>query len=255
MRSLLYRILSAAAILLTSTSILLTWFSFLSQAEAPADLKIRVMPWAEFATAGQPFTYTIAVTNVSQTPLQNVMVVVKTPKGTTYRDSDLIAGQRWLIGGFYPGQPGEISWLPQEAIAPGDEAVIELVVNVLPEAGQQLINDNYFVTTLDDFDAAMVTGPPIETQVLLPPTPTPLPTMTPSPTALSNTASDVAMAPPTAISKAQPQLKPTDTPVPVPTVVSRTDAAQTASVPTTFIVVIGFVLLTIVAGLIWFLKR
>jgi uncharacterized repeat protein (TIGR01451 family) len=213
------------------------------------------MPWTEFATAGQPFTYTIAITNVSQTSIQNVIVVVKTPKGTTYRDSDLDAGQRWLTGGFSPGQPGEISWLTQEAIAPGDEAVIKLVVNVPPEAGMQLINESYFVTTLDDFDAAVVSGPPIETQVLMPPTPTPLPTVTPSPTALATIASRATTTAPTAISKAESQPIPVDMPVLAPTVVSRTDAAQTASVPTSVMVVIGLVLLTIVAGLIWFLKR
>jgi uncharacterized repeat protein (TIGR01451 family) len=208
------------------------------------------MPWTEFATAGQPFTYTIVVTNVSQTPLQNVIIVVKTPKGTTYRDSDLIAGKRWL-GGFNPGQSGEISWLTQETIAPGDEAVIELVVNVLPEAGQQLINESYFVTTLDDFEGATVTGPPIETQVLLPPTPTPVPSAIPSPTTVTSPTSPA----PTAISKAEAQQKPVDTPVPVPAAAPQTDPAQTASVPTTLIAIIGFGLFIVVAGLIWFLKR
>jgi hypothetical protein len=74
---------------------------------------------------------------------------------------------------------------------PGETMTFELVVDLLPElAGQQLVNKEYTVATIDNNQLA-VSGPPVVTQVLAPtPTPsstvqvtdTPVPTTTSSPT-------------------------------------------------------------------------
>jgi len=159
-------------------------FASTGAAQEPNLFEISLQAESEQAIPGQPFTYLITATNISPEPVQNVLVTVATPKGTTYKDSDVIAEQRWLIGGFNPGKPGEIIWLTQESLTPGSTAIFKLIVNVLPEAREPLLVEGHFVTTLDDYEEATVNGLPLETEILVP-TPTPSPavkvTATPKP--------------------------------------------------------------------------
>lgn len=152
----------------------LSVFASTAAAQEPELFEISLQTESEYAIPGQPFTYVITVTNTGQEPVQNVLVTVGTPKGTTYKDSDVIAEQRWLIGGFSPGKAGEIFWLTQESLAPSSTAIFKLIVNVLPETREPLLVEGHFVTTLDDYQEATVNGLPLETEVLAP-TPTPSP--------------------------------------------------------------------------------
>ena len=73
--------------LLIYTLVSLSAFAALALAQAPAPFEIRVAPQAEFAVAGQPFTYTVVITNVSQTPVKDVIVFMETPAGTTFANA------------------------------------------------------------------------------------------------------------------------------------------------------------------------
>ena len=151
--------------------------------EPDAPFEITISPAAEQAVAGEPFTYFVTLTNTAQISQQNVIITVETPKGTTFRDSEILTQQRWLMGGFDPGQPGRIFWLAQEGLAVGEVAQLTLEVNVLSTAISEIVNQEYNVTTLDNYGMVAISGPPVRTQVIIPTpplTPTPQPTLTPT---------------------------------------------------------------------------
>lgn len=242
------RTLKVTIILLACVYLFLKASTLLAFAQEPPLFEINVAPASSQVIAGQTLTYTITITNVSGLPQQNVLVTVDTPPGTTYNHSNLAAQQRWLIGGFTPGQPGTITWITQETLPPGGTAMVELVVNVLPNTAGEIVNQNYFVTTLNNYEQARVSGPPVKTQALIP-TPTPTPTATPQP---ATTA--------TSTSKPTASFTPAAPATPTPS----SQSAATASPPpiepeTVWPALVGWIgglaIIGIVAGLGWILLK
>jgi len=159
-------------------------FSLVPLAQAPPSFEISLPPQVDHAVSGQPFTYTLAITNVSQSPLKDIVVRVATPAGTTLIDT-YFANPNWLVGGVQRGKAGEIIWLTQQPIAPGEGMTFDFAVNISPDlADQQLIMEEYVVATMEDRQP-LAAGPSLKTPVLTVP-PTPLPTVqainTPAPT-------------------------------------------------------------------------
>jgi uncharacterized repeat protein (TIGR01451 family) len=238
--------------LLIYTLASLSAFAALALAQAPAPFEIRVVPQAEYAVAGQPFTYTVVITNVSQMPVKDVMVFTETPSGTifaeTHQDVD------WLIGGVYPGETGIVGWNALEPIAPAQTITFELVVNVLPEmVNHQLVSQEYTIINTSNGNV-MATSLPITIQVLATKptvTPSPIPTSTATNTTTpTTTSSPISISIPT--STPQVELTVTNTPIPVKT----SPVGKVSS--STSIVSLIFGLLVLGGGsigLIWFFKR
>ena len=255
------RFIGVTALLLIYTLVALHNFSLLTLAQEPAPFEISLTPQAEQAVSGQPFTYTVAITNVSQSPLKDIVVRARTPEGSVFVESYFV-NPNWLVGGVQPGQAGEIIWLTQEPFAPGEAMTFDLVVNVLPElAGQQLVNEEYTVATIDN-SQLLASGPPVKTQVLIPtPTPsptveltdTPVPTATFSPTPLLQATPSVATSTPIPIVAFTPTSQVSNAVIDTSTTTSQSTTSGTSSI--NIFVIIGILgLLLLIVGLVWFWK-
>jgi uncharacterized repeat protein (TIGR01451 family) len=236
--------------LLIYTLASLSAFAALALAQAPAPFEIRVVPQAEYAVAGQPFTYTVVITNVSQAPVKDVIVFMETPAGTTFASAS--QNPDWFTSGLDLGGTGKVGWATLEPITPGTVVAFELGVNVLPEmADKHLVSDQYAIVSLggDDIIAA---GLPIKTQVLAtPPTATPVPSPT---VAATNTATPTA----TPAATSTPLPTPTDAVTPVPVTISQADTVSEAATSSsmTILAVIGLpIFIIVITGLTWFLRR
>jgi len=251
-----------AAIAIPLILALLPLSSGLILAQEPSPFEISIIPQAEFATAGQPFTYTVTIANVGQSSLKNIMVRVPVPEGSslvnTYFDHP-----DWLVGGAQRGETGDVIWLTQEPVAPNQTMTFEMVVNVLSQIGEQLVIEDYAVILIENQDV-LASGPPITIEVLAPSTSRPptLPTATavpvlPAPTTTSTptSISKVDLSSPTevaAASVAQPEQNPTDVPASSPSP-TQADASETGS--TLLIVVLAGIGLTILVLIILGLVR
>lgn len=246
----------------------LSSFSLLALAQEPTPFEISIIPQADYAILGQPFTYTVVVTNVSQTPTANIFVKIKIPEGTTHNDARA-TDLKWFGGNPYPGTSvEEIIWFTPEAIAPGEMANFELIVNVLPEnSAQQLVNKDYIVTQGEGVEDVLASGPPVITQLLAAePTPTPRPTpfatasplptsMAPSPTSVAklNVTATRTISNPIATPIIPRSTDVASTAVPIPEVTAQATTSQLPSFIIT-LVIIGLVVLVII-GLVWFFIR
>jgi uncharacterized repeat protein (TIGR01451 family) len=244
------RFSSITITLLIYTLASLSAFAALALAQEPAPFEIRVVPQAEFAVAGQPFTYTVVITNVSQAPMKDVIVFMETPTGTTFASATHNPG--WFVNELSTGETGYIGWATLEPIVPGAFLTFDLSVNVLPEmAKQQLVNREYGIAPMGGGDI-IASGPPVESRVLATaPTATPVP----SPTA-TGTSTSTPTATPSATSTSLPT--PTRAVTPVPDTTSQTDTISeaTTSSSMTLLAVVGLpMLIIVITALTWFLKR
>ena len=246
----------------------LSSFSFLALAQEPSSFEISIIPQADYAIVGQPFTYTAVITNISQTALKDVIVRTKTPEGTTLIDT-FFFNPNWFVGGVQRGEAGEVIWLTQEPVAQGEVVTFGLIVNVLPEIGRELIAEEYSVVTSENLDAPSF-GPLVRTQVLTsvptptalpsattavanPPIPTVFPLTTPTSQIGSNAANKISTA--TSLARVEPE---TDSTLvsPLKTTAEDVTEEETSRVPLTIFVTIGLIILIIVIfGLARLLSR
>jgi uncharacterized repeat protein (TIGR01451 family) len=257
------RLISFTLLPLTFTGAILPHFSGFVLAQEPASFEITLTPQTEYAIAGQPFTYTLAITNVSQSPVTNIMVRAKTPQGTTLVDT-YFADPNWLVGGVQRGKTGEIIWVTQQPIAPSQGMSFDFAVNVSSGlAGQQLTNDTYVVATLAD-NQLIASGSAVTTPVLAPtptPSPTPPPTNTPVPIATSSAAaqpqvdSDRVQSGATALMVATPAAQASITNSTATNLApNEVTAAPSSSI--NILAIIGSAgLILLLVGIIWFWKR
>jgi uncharacterized repeat protein (TIGR01451 family) len=208
------------------------------------------VPQAEYAVAGQPFTYTVVITNVSQALVKDVIVFMETPPGTTFASASQNPG--WFTSGLGFGETGKVGWATMEAITPGTRVAFELGLNVLPEmAHKPLVSDQYAIVSLGG-DDIIATGLPIKIQVLAtPPTATPVPSPTVTPTSTSTPTA-------TPLATSTPFPTPTQAVTPVPDTTSQTDTISeaTPSSSMTLWVVIGLpMLIIVITAMTWFLRR
>lgn len=256
------RFIGIIALFFIFTLVALPFFSA-TLAQEPPLFEISLTPQADYAVRGQPFTYTVTITNVSQTPLKDIVVKTSIPQGTTLIGT-YFANPNWLIGRTQQSKAGEIIWLTQQSVIAGAVITFEFVVNVSPElAGQQLISDEYMVMSIDN-NHLLAAGPPIKTQVLtLTPTPVPAPpvagTFTPTrpASATQQPQASSESSPPAASFTVPPQAGPSiaNAPVSAPAGLSQNTASNISS-PTSIITIIGLSgLILSIVGLVWFRRR
>jgi hypothetical protein len=222
----------------------------LTFAQEPAAFEMSVIPWSEQAVAGEPFTYTVVVTSLHPTPVQDIIVFMRTPTGTTFAGT--YQDNKWFVSGLGPGEVGMVGWTTLEPISSSQIITFELGVNVLPEmANQLLVNDEYGIVFMNE-DELIGSGPPLETEVLVGlPTATPLPTNTPTPVQLPTTTPSNMPVIPAVANTATPS--PTAT---IPLIQTETDQAPPVSTNRTLIITMAITLILFASiGLIWFLKR
>lgn len=156
-------------------------FSSLALAQESPPFEINVIPQAEYAMAGQPFTYTIVVTNVGQTPIKDVFIKAETPPETTFLDTNY-TDVNWNIRGVRPGESGEIYLFTQEPVQPEQVVIFELILNVPPTFNQRELVLEGYTLAIDNIENVLVSGPSVKTPLLTAtPTATTLPLTSPSP--------------------------------------------------------------------------
>lgn len=251
----IYCSLKVTSILAFCTLTVLSAFSVLSWAQNPPLLEIAVVPQAEYAVAGQVFTYTIVLTNVGQRPVQQIIVYAEIPSGTTFANASY--NTNWFISEPALGEIGFVGWASRDFVEPGAVVNFELAVKVLPEmAKQRLVSGQYGVGPMGGSGDIIVSGHAVEIEVLAtPPTPTLTPTATNTAT-LTPTAINTATATPAATSSK------TLTPQPTATQIIETTPTPVSPTPTTkssfSIIAAGGVFLILLIssiGLVWFLKQ
>jgi uncharacterized repeat protein (TIGR01451 family) len=259
------RFVSVTALLCIYTLVALQNFSLLTLAQEPAPFEISLTPQADQAISGQPFTYTVTITNVSRSPLKDIIVFMETPTGTTFANTR--QNVNWFVTNPLPGEVGKIGWTTLEPMLPGEVVNLELSVNVLMETpDQQLINKEYGIVPMGGGDI-IAFGPPIKTQLLLP---TPTATSAPSPTTVATDTSILITATVQATLVAPTDSKPANTHIPAtpvsqigPTVVNTVQPISPTNVPLETsspsasgfaIIAISFLIIVFI-GLVWFLRR
>jgi len=243
-------------IILLPAVALVSW-SVISIAQTPPSFDISLTPQTDYAVAGQPFAYTVTITNTGAAPLSDVVVKIALPQGTSFLRTEY-TNPSWMSGGLQRGETGEFFWLTEEAINPNEAVTFDLYVEVLPNKQQELVNNDYTVTTREDIEQVIASGPSIRTSVL---TPTPTPTPTPSPTSLPTPAPLPTETPLPAATQVVAQSTATLTYQPngsaTPVQVTVAQESQTRFSPLTLILG-GVALLffaTVAIGLVWFFKR
>ncbi|MBE7556636.1 MAG: DUF11 domain-containing protein [Anaerolineales bacterium] len=257
------RFVSMMAVQFTLAIIALLSFCMVALAQEPASFEISLIPQADHAVSGQPFTYTLTITNAGQSPLKDIVVRAKTPAGTTLIDT-YFANANWLVGGVQRGKAGEIMWVTQQPIASGEGMTFDFAVSVSPDlAGQQLIMEEYLVTPMGD-NQPLAVGPSVKIPVLAVP-PTPLPTIgvvdTPAPTSTVAPPTPLPATPaPTSTSSARSatldaQANPTSATIATstPIAASQAGAADTPSLNAWVTAGLASAVL-LIAGLVWFWK-
>ncbi len=219
--------------------------------ETPLD--IRLIPQIEYAVAGEPFTYTLAVTNVSQIAVDDVLVFAQTPTGTTFIRAG--AAPNWAVSGLPAGETGNVLWTPRAPVPPGEAINFDLVVQVPPEmVDRQLVSSQYGFALAGSSEVSL-SGRVVKIDVLAArPTPTLVPTATPT---------TLPTASPTATHTLQPTATATTTETPVPTATRPPEAAAKTPVsslrtgPEWSTILAGLALaVLVVAGVIfWYFRR
>ncbi len=170
---------------------------FFAHAQETTPFKIDIIPQADHVAAGELLTYTVTITNISQTTLPNGAVEIEVPQGTKFLNTRY-SSLKWY-GGNPVADPDfklkKIKILTIETIEPGETFTFEMIVRVLAETTQEIVIENY--RALDLIEQVSATGPPIKTQVTPVPTLTPLPTSTPSRTPTFIATTTITPPPPT----------------------------------------------------------
>ena len=224
-------------------------FNSLVLAQTPATFEVSIEPQAEFAVAGQPFTYTIVITNIGREAVNEVAIITELPTGTTL--IDLHQNAAWLVGGPGPGKAGVIVWNTLEPMAPTQVATFELVVNILPEMIDRSLVSKECLVISKQGAKVLGEGQFVTSQVLAAqPTPTALPSATATTPATATPVPLVTTPTPTV------QLAP---PTTVAASVKPASAAESAlKTPSRFSSSILLILVVFGAGFVgltWFLKR
>jgi len=231
---------------------LLTWgtLSGLVLAQEPPVLEISLVPQTEYAVAGQPFTYTVMVTNAGQIPAKDIIVLVETPVGTNLINTN--QSDTWPVGVHHADNTDTIVWNALAPIPPADVVIFVVILEILPEmVAQQLVSNN--IAILNGTSGEVIAaGLPVIVQVLAPP-----PTATPSPQP-NATATTAATATPI-FTSTPPPLPPAPTVEPTllntPTPPLTPNQENESSIPVMPILLGLIVLATGTISLIWFLKR
>lgn len=248
---------------LAYTLLILGSLSLVALAQELPSFEIGVSPVGDHAVTGQPFTYTVAVTNVGSTALANVTINIDIPDGTEFvntRHSSL----KWY-GGTPFSDPNikvdQITLFTLDDIEPEEAFVFDVIVKVLPEVDQSLVVEAISVATLEG--EILASGPIINTPVREP-TSTPRPTLPPLPTPTGTPAATPTLPAPSAGSGVGDLASPTSPAVAdVPSEHSGgPEAAASPGNPLGYSVwsiailaIIGVILVLIVVGIGWFVKR
>ncbi len=251
-------------LLFTLTLVTFQSLSVLALAQEPPSFEIAIIPQADYATAGQLFTYTVTITNVSQTPLQNIFIKIPVPNNTTFINTHH-PSLKW-----YGGNPNadpkiqveQVTMFTPDFVEAGEIFTFDMIVKVSPETNQQIVMANYEVGAAND--APPTSGPAIKTPVLVPtPTPSPVPSFTPVVTSASldsnpttESGTTVAVLTLTATPATLADLKPTSTSVPVTleAPVAQNRASESSSF-VTGLIIIGSIFILVIIGIIWFLRK
>ncbi len=197
--------------------VFITTFSLVSLAQEPSPFEIKVFP-AEYAVAGETFTYTIMITNVSGMPLKNVIVYAPPITGTILAGTHHI-NDKWLIYKPNSGETGQVAWITLNPITPDEVVTFDLMLNILPEmVNQILIFEEYAILPQGGGDI-IATGPPIKSMVrATAPTATPIPspTVTQTSTPLPTLTQTPAATQTPELSQTVTPLATTPTPIPPP---------------------------------------
>ena len=217
-------------------------------AQEPSPFEISVIPLGDHAVSGQPFTYTVTITNVSQQTLGNVFVNVDVPEGTKFVKTHHLS-EKWY-GGVSNSDPNaiieQVKLFALEGIQPGEVFSFEMMVDVFPETKKQIAVDAFNSTTLKGDVLAVGTPVSIVVQTPTPtPSPTPLPSPTSSPTQIPTAALVVANDP---------------LPPPIQTLEPPTEQTLTHETETNaslFIIAAGgaFLVILVFIGIFWILKK
>ncbi len=237
----------------------LSIFSLLVRAQEPTPLEIRIIPHAEYAVSGQPFTYTIIITHVSRENLKDIIIFMETPIGTTFASTQQNAN--WFVTSPLPGQVGKIGWTTLESISPGEVITFTLSVNILEAPNKQLINEKYGIVPMGGGDI-IASGPPLKTQVL---TPTPTVTSRPSPTTEVNntpllvtaTFSPTPLKATHTLTPSTPLAQVASTPIPHPTqpAMATSSPLKTSVSLTVVFTIIGSIIVVGFVAVVWFLRH
>ena len=149
-------------------------------AQGPPPLQIEASAPGP-AMAGQELLYTLTLVNNGQSPLKDVVVRARTPRGTTYLEAGQMPGAGgWASGGLARGEQGDVYWFRMEGdLPPGRPQALYLKVQVALTGVDEVALDDYAASQTANGPA--VAGKPLRTEVVRP-TPAPTPTSTPQPT-------------------------------------------------------------------------
>ncbi|MDX1523083.1 MAG: hypothetical protein R3264_15765, partial [Anaerolineae bacterium] len=185
--------------LLLSVSIVI-WaiaLSPISLAQEPSPFEIKIIPAADFAVRGEPFTYTVVISNVSESAIKDVAVQSVIPTGAIFSETQY-TNTDWVVRKPKIGQTGIIRWATQSLVPPQEVVRFDLVVNLLPNE-EELISQDYTIV-VGSLDNVVTSTAGSVTKILQPtPTPTVTPVSTPTTVAPSPTIMPTPLSP-TAIS-------------------------------------------------------
>jgi len=236
-------------ICLLSATLKLSSLSLIALAQEPSPFEISVIPLGDHAVSGQPFTYTVTITNTSQQALGNVFVNVDVPEGTKFVRTRHLS-EKWY-GGNPMADPSavveQVKLFALEGIQPGEVFSFEMIVEVLPETEEQIAVDAFNSTTLKG--DVLAVGAPVSVEVQTP-TPTPSPTPTSSPTPRPTHTATMAL-----VAANDASATPIQTPEhPTQQVISSETETHSSSI--LGIVAGGAILMVLIfIGIIWILKK
>ncbi len=258
-RTLVISVLSVTFTLLTVASL-----KGPASAQVPPSFEIKVIPVSDHAVKGQPFTYTVAVTNVSSTPAANIAINIDIPDSTEFintRHSSL----KWY-GGTPFSDPSikvdQITLFTLDKIEANEVFVFDMIVEVLPDVDQAVVVEAYSVATLEG--EILVSGSGLNTPVRAP-TSTPRPTPAPSPTPIMTPTSISSGSDSGAIDTSGPQ-SPTATPEALtdhssdqsgmsPAATSSDKSLENPVSSIAILAMIGVIFALIIIGIGWFVRR
>lgn len=243
--------------LVLALQILLAWsgLPLIAQAQESSPFKISIIPAADYAVSGQPFTYTVVITNVSEAPVQYASINVDVPEGTKFIRTHY-TDEKWYGGNSFADPEQEVKQvqlLSPEIIEAGEVFSFEMIVEVMANPNVEITIADYDATAIED--NVSTTGLPVQVAVRAP-TPTPTPTVQPSPTSIpAATATSLPATPQAAIvatTVVANDIENSDTDATtMPAQESRTGSSIAVTISIVATLLFGF----IVAGVLWFLRK
>jgi uncharacterized repeat protein (TIGR01451 family) len=215
---------------------------------------VQVAP--ERAVPGQLLTWTFALTNNSQTALEDLVLRVTPPVGTSFERA-AADETAWSIDGPSGEQP--LTFQALGPLAPDADAELILAVRVETGAGPSIVLDDYVVTATQL--TSPLEGSPVRVQVQPTPSPTVMPTATaspspttlPSPTATAEPTATHTPTPPPPTPTATVTLAVVELP-PSPTATPNLSPEQVSIGTATVLIFVGIVLVVIVLAAVWVVR-